>query len=83
MNKAIRNYKKLSVVERTKHDGAVKALKERISQLRHQLNYVVWDNISNNNKFTRLGKAMDSAENVLKEMRETFAALKKLEPTNC
>jgi hypothetical protein len=72
----------MSVIERTKHGGAVGALRNRIDSLRWNLTYNCWRDITNGDTYVRLGKAIDKAEHILREMRETLAALQELEPKN-
>lgn len=71
--------------------GAVRALFARICAFKRELTTNCWNDISTNvstkerpsrDQFCRLGDAINNAEDILKQMRETLAALKELEPDN-
>jgi hypothetical protein len=72
----------MTTIERVKHEGAVKALKDRISSLQYELIHRNWEGILNKSKYTRLGDALCIAESLLNDMRETLNALRELEPDN-
>ena len=73
--------KTMNEIERTKHDGAVSALKMRISALQHKFG-TAWDDTTRNGTYRRLGDAITNAESTLRAMRETLSALQELEPDN-
>lgn len=72
----------MNVIERTKHEGAVNALSRRIDSLKFELTNRNWDAIKDSANFCRLGDAINDAENILRQMRETLSALQELEPDN-
>lgn len=72
----------MNAIERTKHEGAVNALSRRIDCLKFELTSRNWDAIRDGAHYCRLGDAIDDAENILRQMRETLAALQELEPDN-
>jgi len=65
-------------VEKIKRDGAARALKSHISYLQ-SLIHQTWEGKMKNGKYQTLGVAIDTAENYLADMRETFTELQKLE----
>ncbi|MBT8085996.1 MAG: hypothetical protein KJN72_12275 [Woeseia sp.] len=72
----------MNAIERVKHDGAARALCERIESLRLELANRNWDGLSIDGHYCRLGEAMNDAENIIKSMRETLRALQEMEPDN-
>jgi hypothetical protein len=72
----------VNIIEQTKHDGAVHGLSRRIYSLLSDLKDRNWDNIIENGTYCRLGEAINDAENILEQLRETLAALQELEPEN-
>jgi hypothetical protein len=72
----------VNIIEQTKHDGAIQGLSRRISNLLSDLEDRNWDNIVENGTYCRLGEAINDAENILEQLRETLAALQELEPDN-
>lgn len=66
-------------IEQLKRDGTAFALREHIIKLRRQIE-VSWEPIMNKNKFTRVGQAISTTENILAEMRAALAALQELDP---
>lgn len=71
----------MNVIEKTKHDGSVEALGNRIRNLQHQMT-CNWDGIKDRDRFCRLGAAINNAAVIIQQMRETLEALQELEPNN-
>ena len=74
--------KELKAIEKAKHEGAVKALKDRIGSLKFNLTNRNWDDITNSSHFTRLGDAISDGKRILEQMQETLEALQELDPDN-
>lgn len=72
----------MNIIEKTKHDGAVRALRERLESLRFQLTNRNWSRIENSEGFCRMGEAIADARQILKKMEQTLEALQELEPHN-
>lgn len=72
----------MTAIEKAKHEGAVKALKDRIGSLRFNLTNRNWDDITNSSHFTRLGDAISDGKRILEQMQETLEALQELDPDN-
>ena len=72
----------MNTIDRVKHDGAAQALYRRTSRLLLGLTNDNWKEISSDGSFCRLGEAINDAENILRQMRETLSALQELEPDN-
>ena len=71
----------MNTIEKVKHGGAVKALKERINSLQFAFRGN-WDDTKKGNKYTSLGMAILDGKRLLDEMQETLDALRELEPEN-
>lgn len=72
----------MTPIERTKHDGAVRALKERLDSFMFELTNRNWEAIKSNGHYNRMGKALTDANTILCQMRETLDAIQELEPKN-
>ena len=69
-------------IEQIKHNGAVKALKDRIETLQNKLCNYNWNNLKDGFKYTRFTEAKDTAYIILAEIDEVWNELQKLEPDN-
>lgn len=72
----------MTTIEKVKHAGAVKALKDRIESLRFELTNRNWEGITCSTNYTRLSEAIDDGKRILMQMEETFSALREMEPAN-
>lgn len=72
----------MTSIERTKHNGAVRGLMERIESLRFELTNRNWNGVKSGDHYIRLGKAITDAATIIKQMRETLNALQEMEPKN-
>lgn len=68
-------------IEQIKINGQINALKKHIDHLQWKLTKI-WECTKENGHFTRLGDAMNSAEDILADMGVALRALKELEPEN-
>lgn len=69
-------------IERIKHEGAIKALKDRIRSLQFEITNSNWDGTMEGCHYIRMGDAIKDAETILLQMRDTLAALSEMEPEN-
>ena len=70
----------MTKIEQIKHNGAVRGLRGHIEELRLKLTSDNWDGIKNGVNYIRLGEAIERADRIVKEMREAYEELKKIQP---
>jgi hypothetical protein len=73
--------RKMTKIEKLKHEGQCKALRDHIFYLKGKLDGN-WANLTESYKFVRFSEAMDDASMILAEMRDTWNALIEIEPEN-
>ena len=71
----------MKAIEQTKHDGAVLALKRRIDGLLNALTNT-FTYCKHGDSYYNLQESVKDAETILQQIKETFAALKEMEPEN-
>jgi len=72
----------MNAIEQTKHDGAVLALKRRIDDLMLYIKESHLEGVKLNGFYVCMEKDIKDAETILQQIKETFAALKEMEPEN-
>lgn len=69
-------------IEKIKTDGAIRAIKSRIDAVSHEIGNRPTQNVKNNDRYIKFEAALNTAEDLLRDLRELFEELKRLEPGN-
>ena len=67
-------------IAETMHKGQVQALIERINNDIYHLSCSVWDSRMTDKKYVRLGQAINEADRIIADLKETFKVLEIMEP---
>ena len=72
----------MNAIEQTKHDGAVLALMRRIDDFMLSIKESYLHGIKSNYVYICMEEDIKEVETILQQIKETFAALKEMEPEN-